>query len=84
MNAGVINFTVYENGEKADRFVWYPLRGKEAFARFEQPLDFLSEEENYLRFVEKYEKITLSLIVGTGQEFTIFKGKPLEFCTEQG
>ncbi len=70
-------FTAYENGEKADRFVWYPLRGKEAFARFEQPLDFLSEEENYLRFVEKYEKITLSLIVGTGQEFTVFKGKPL-------
>lgn len=70
-------FTAYENGEKAERFAWYPLRGKDAFARFEQPLDFLSEDENYLRFVEKYEKITLSVIVGTGQEFTVFKGKPL-------
>lgn len=70
-------FTAYENGEKADRFAWYPLRGKDAFARFEQPLDFLSEEEDYLRFVEKYEKITLSVIVGTGQEFTVFKGNPL-------
>ncbi len=70
-------FTAFDkDGAKADRFVWYPLRGEKTFARFEQSLDFLSKEENYLRFVEKYEKIALSVIVGSGQEFTVFKGKP--------
>ncbi len=69
-------FTAYgKDGEKAERFVWYPLRGKTAFARFEQNLDFLSEDKSFRRFVEKYEKITLSVIVGTGKEFTVFKGK---------
>ena len=69
-------FTAYENGEKAERYVWYPLRGDNTFARFEQSLDFLKEDENYRHYVEKYEKITLSVIVGSGQEFTLFKGKP--------
>ena len=70
-------FTAYENGEKAERFVWYPLRGETSFARFEQSLSFLSEDEALSRFVEKYDKITLSVLVGTGQEFTVFKGKPI-------
>jgi hypothetical protein len=69
-------FTAFENGEKAERYVWYPLRGEDAFARFKQPLDFLREDESYRRFVEKYEKITLSVKVGSGHEFTVFKGKP--------
>ena len=70
-------FTAYhEDGTKAERYAWYPLRGKEAFARFEQPLDFLKEDETYLEFVEKYKTITLSVVVGSGQEFTLFKGAP--------
>ena len=69
-------FTAFEKGEKAERYVWYPLRGENSFARFNQPLDFLKEDERYRRFVEKYEKITLSVVVGSGHEFTVFKGKP--------
>lgn len=71
-------FTAFDqNGEKAERFVWFPLRGKEAFARFDQGLDFLSEDERFKRLAQAYETITLSVIVGSGQEFTLFKGKPI-------
>ena len=66
-----------ESEEKAERFVWYPLRGKEAFARFEQPLDFLKEDENFLQFATRYEKVTVEVVVGTGQTLKVFKGKPL-------
>jgi hypothetical protein len=70
-------FTSYEkDGTKADRFVWYPLRGKESFARFNQPLDFLSEEERFLTFVRQYETVAVSVVVGSGQELRVFKGKP--------
>lgn len=71
-------FTAYNaDGVKADRFVWYPLRGEKAFARYEQSLSFLTEEERFLAFAAKYKRITLSLIVGTGQELTVYKGEPL-------
>ncbi|MBE6713209.1 MAG: hypothetical protein E7580_06795 [Ruminococcaceae bacterium] len=70
-------FTAHDkDGGKLDRLVFYPLRGKNAFARFEQSLDFLSEDTPHRRFVEKYEKVTISMVVGNGREFTVFKGKP--------
>lgn len=69
-------FTGYdESGAKAERLVHYPLRGKECFARYRQPLDFLITDKKFQRFANSYEKITISLVVGSGQEFRVFKGK---------
>ena len=69
-------FTAFdESGAKAERFVFYPLRGKECFARYRQPLDFLSEDDRFIRIAQSYEKVAVSVVVGSGQEFRIFKGK---------